>query len=319
MTLHAVTETSNAWQGIDRFLDLIHYFAPPPEKLLLPPSPEEIMATVIEQIRENSPDLAELLLAEEVEAYCGSATVEDLLEAFRVNTVIEYVRLDRDFLPSLPDDACPGLFQAVGKLPALKEAHIKHAAIHVRVLSDFIVSATGLEHLTLGCLALDGTSDDFDLVTQSLKGHPNLQTFCMSDFSLHNNDIVLDDFIETLSTIPNLQTVKLEVSHSRRSSIVGSEAAAREVCVSISGKALANLTRTAPKLRELVLNRLNLSHADFEALAEAIGVAPQLQVLGMPRCHIDDQAVFALAYAIGQSKTLQKIDMSCNKITDEGW
>jgi Ran GTPase-activating protein (RanGAP) involved in mRNA processing and transport len=222
-------------------------------------------------------------------------------------------------LPSLPEDACPGLFQAIGRLPALKEAHVKHAAIRVKVLSDFISSASGLEHLTLGCLALDGTSGDFDLVTQSLKGHPNLQTFCMSDFSLHDNDIVLDGFIETLSTIPNLQTVKLEVSHARRRSIVGSEAAAREVCVSISGKALANQARRAPKLRELVLNRLNLSHADFVALAEAIGVAPSLQVLGMPRCQIDDHAVIALAHAVGQSKTLQRIDMSCNKITDEGW
>jgi Leucine Rich repeat len=277
------------------------------------------MASIIEQIRDNSALASELLLAEEVEAYCGGSDVEELISAFKNNTVIEYIRLDRDFLPSMPDEACPGLFQAIGSLPALKEAHIKHAAIHVKVLSEFIKSAQGLEHLTLGCLALDGTSADFDLVTQSLKGHPKLETFCMSDFSLHNNDIILDDFIETLSTIPNLTTVKLEVSHARRSSIVGSEAAAQKVCVSISGKALAVLTRSAPKLRELYLNRLNLSHADFEAMAESISVAPHLQILAMPRCQIDDQAVFALAYAIGQSKTLQKIDMSCNKITDEGW
>lgn len=275
------------------------------------------MSTLVDQIRENSPDLTELRLAEEVEAY--SPDVHDLISALQTNTVIDYVRLDRDFLPSMSSaEDTQSFFQAFGKLSNLKEAQIWHAAIHVSVLADFIKATYDhLEHLQLGCLDLAGNEQDFDVVAQALRGHPKLQSFCMSDFSLNNNSIVLDGLIETLSTLPQLAVVKLEVTHARRRSVVGSEAAAEKVSVSISGKALAVLCQ-APCLEELYLNRLNLSHADFQALAQSIHAAPKLRMLALPHCNLDDEACIALAVAIGQSKTLQKIDMSCNKLTDEG-
>lgn len=120
-----------------------------------------------------------------------------------------------------------------------------------------------------------------------------------------------------LCSIPNLTVVKLEVSHSRRRSIVGSEAAAKKVKVSLSGSALADLC-SSKTLEELYLNRLDLNLDDFTSLASAIKSAPALRVLALPHCNFDDVACIRMAEAIGASATLEKIDLSCNKLTDEG-
>lgn len=270
---------------------------------------------IIESIRNNDPELKELRLAEEVEAYCTD--ISELIDAMAENTVIEYVRLDRDFLPSMLPEHAKSFFLALGKLKGLKDAQIWHAAIHVTLLADFINAARHIEALQLGCLDLEGSAEDFDLVSEALKEHPTLMSFSMSDFSLNNNTIAIDTLIETLAAIPNLRVVKLEVSHARRRSIVGSEAAARKVSVALSGQALAHLC-SSKTLEELLLNRLNLTQADFEALAESIKAAPSLKILALPHCNLDDEACIKLAEAIGQSTTLQKIDLSCNKLTDEG-
>jgi len=274
------------------------------------------MSSNIQRICGNDPELTELRLVEDLEAYC--ADISDLTDALKDNEVIEYVRLDRDFLPSIDDDAgLAKFFQAFGGLPALKEAQIWHAGIPVKFLADFLLAARGLEHLQLGCLDLEGTADDFESFSAALDGHPHLRSFCMHDFSLTNNAISIDGLIGTLATIPNLQIVKIEVTHSRRRSLVGSEAAAAKVSVSLRGEALANLCR-CPTLEELYLNRLNLNLEDYAAFAASIKDAPVLKLLALPHCNLDDTACIALSEAIGQSKTLVKIDLSCNRLTDEG-
>lgn len=269
----------------------------------------------IGRIQDSDPELTELRLTEDIEAYCTD--ISQMTDALKSNTVIEYVRLDRDFLPSMYVENTAEFFRAFGSLPALKEAQIWHASIPVTVLADFLTAARGIEHLQLGCLDLDGDANDFALVSEALKEHPTLQTFSMHDFSLTNETISIDNLIATLATIPNLKVVKLEVTHQRRRSLVGSEAAATKVQVSLRGSALADLCRSKT-LTELYLNRLNLNLEDYAALAEAIKSAPNLRILALPHCNLDDEACIKLASAIGHSTTLHKIDLSCNKLTDEG-
>lgn len=271
--------------------------------------------TLAEQIASNDAELTELRLTESPEAY--SKDLNDLITALEGNTNIDYVRFDRDFLPCMDDELRGPFFKAVGKLAGLKEAHIWHAAIPVKVLADFIKEANGLEYLELGCLEVEGNEEDFKLVSAAIKGHPNLTGFTMSDFSLHDETVVIDGFIETLATIPNLQQVKIEVSHSRRRSIVGSEAAKRTVKVTLNGAALATLV-ASPQLRELMLNRLSLKLDDYEALAAAIETSPGLKNLALPHCCLNDEAADHLARAIGANNTLEKLDLSCNLLTDEG-
>jgi len=272
--------------------------------------------SIISQILSSDPELTELRLVEDIEAYTTDPS--ELTDALLENKIIDYVRLDRDFLPSMVPEDTASFFKAFGKLPNLKEAQVWHASIPVTVLADFLNAARGLEHLQFGCLDLDGTEADFALVSAALQGHPSLKSFSMHDFSLTANDMVsLDGLIATLATIPNLSVVKLEVTHSRRRSLVGSEAAAKKVSVSLKGEALASLCRK-DNLTELYLNRLNLSLDDYGAIGEAIKTAPNLKVLALPHCNLDDQACIAFSEAIGQSKTIEKIDLSCNRLTDEG-
>jgi len=273
------------------------------------------MASILDMIRTNDPEINDLRLTEAPEAYC--ADIDDLLHALKANTVIEYLRVDRDFLPCMELDQIDRFFAAVAALPALQEAQIWHGSIHVKALANFVEQARHIEHLQLGCLDLEGTEEDFSLISAAIQGHPTLKRFSMHDFSLNNDAIAIDNLVATLATVPNLEVVKLEVSASRRRSIVGNEAAARKVQVHLSGKALAELCKS-PTLQELHLNRLNLHFDDFAALAVSLKTAPSLKKLSLPHCNLDDTACITIAEAIGQSPALEKIDFSCNKLTDEG-
>jgi Ran GTPase-activating protein (RanGAP) involved in mRNA processing and transport len=243
--------------------------------------------------------------------------LNDLIKALGNNTTIDYVRFDRDFLPCMDDDMRGPFFNAVGKIPSLTEAHIWHASFPVKVLSDFINEARKLNYLELGCLEVEGNEQEFKEVEKAIKDHPSLTGFTMSDFSLRDETVVIDGLIETLATIPNLRQVKLEVTHSRRRSIVGSEAAAKTVKVLLNGKALAALL-ASPSVQDLTLNRLNLNLDDYEALATAIEKSPSLKNLSLPHCCVNDQAADHLARAIAANATLEKLDLSCNQLTDEG-
>jgi len=273
------------------------------------------MNHLLERIKANDPTLKEIRLTEAPEAYC--ADMNELIDALGQNTIIDYVRLDRDFLPCMEEGYDDAFFKTIGRLPSLTEAHIWYACIPVTVLAMFIREATKLEFLDLGCLDLGGTQEDFKVVAEAIRGHPTLTGFSMSEFSLYDDTVVIAHFVETLATIPHLQHVKLEVIHKRRRSIVGNEAAAKTVKVIINGGALATLCR-APNLRELTFNRLNLNLDDFEALAEAIKTAPNLKSLALPHCNLSDQGADHIAKAIGENQSLEKLDFSCNALTDEG-
>ena len=207
-------------------------------------------------------------------------------------------------------------FKAAGKLPALVDAQFLHASMPVTVLAEFVKEARTVENLAFGCLDIEGSEEDFETVTKALENHPTLKTFSLSDFSLNDDTVIIDGLIESLATIPNLQTVKLEVTHSRRRSVVGSVAAAKKVKVSLSGNALAVLCGS-PTLASLYLNRLNLDLDDYEALAKSIENS-NLKHLAIPHCNLTDESADHLAIAIGRNESLETLDLTCNNITDEG-
>jgi hypothetical protein len=214
-------------------------------------------------------------------------------------------------------DECANFFKSIAAVPSLKEAQIWHASMPVKALTLFVGQAQQLENLQLGCLDLDGKEEDFAEFAAALKGHPSLRSFCMSDFSLNDNSVSIDGIVEVLLTLPKLQFVKLEVTHSRRTSLVGLANADKQVQVSLSGSSIAILC-TSCTLKNLHLGRLQLKLDDITTLAQAIESAPALTHLSLPKCGITDESCSILASAIGKSKTLEKVDLSCNKITDKG-
>mmetsp|Transcript_2805 Transcript_2805/g.5859 ORF Transcript_2805/g.5859 Transcript_2805/m.5859 type:complete len:345 (+) Transcript_2805:278-1312(+) len=272
--------------------------------------------SLIDRIQSNDPDLTDLRMTEVPEAYTND--LDALIESLKSNTVIQFVRFDRDFLPALNPEQVDSLFKAVGSLAGLKEILIWHAHLSAKSVAELIaLSKDRAEHLQLGVLALEGTAEDFQSVADALTGHEKLKSFDMSDFSLNDQSISIDPIIIALSTMPNLERVKLEVTYQKRGSLVGHEKAKEKVRVEVSGPALATLCRSA-SLRDVHLSRLTLNLNDLEALADAIQTAPSLKRLALPHCLLNDYNVSGIARAIGHSTSLESVDLSCNHITDEG-
>lgn len=276
---------------------------------------EDTMSSIVDQLRGNDPSLKEIRLTEVPSAY--GASIYDIIDALEVNTTIEFIRLDRDFLPGMEPEHSIAFFTALGKVSSLKEASIWHCTIPVTALSEFLSGARGLQILQLGCLDLEGNVDDFQAVAESLKEHPGLKSFTMSDFSLNDDTISIDGLIETLATVPNLERVKLEVTYQKRRSLVGNAAAEKKVKVALTGKSLAKLI-LSKSLVDLHLSRLNLDLTDFTDFATALKSSPSLKTLATPHCGLNDQGAVPMALAIGESKTLESVDLSCNKLSDEG-
>lgn len=272
--------------------------------------------SLVERIQSNDPELTDLRLTEVPEAYTNDLSA--FMASLKSNTVIEFVRFDRDFLPALSPEQVTELFDAVGALSNLKEILIWHARLSAKSVAELIAqSKDRVEHLQLGVLALEGTADDFQAFADAIDGHQKMKSFDMSDFSLNDQSISIDPIINALATAPNLERVKLEVTYQKRGSLVGHAKAKEKVKVEISGGALATLCRS-PSLTDVHLSRLTLNLNDLEVLADAIQTAPALKRLALPHCLLNDFNVSGIARAIGQSTSLENVDLSCNHITDEG-
>jgi hypothetical protein len=135
--------------------------------------------SIVQQIKDNDPELKEIRLAEDPLAYAPS--VAELCEALSSNSKITYVRIDRDFLPCMNDEDIAPFFKALSKVPSLKDAQIWHASVQVSILAEFINDSQQLEHLQFGCLELEGEQHDFSLINEAIKGHHSLKSFTMSD------------------------------------------------------------------------------------------------------------------------------------------
>jgi len=271
--------------------------------------------TIIEQIHDQVEGLKELRFSECPEAYC--ADISDLIQALQGNTSIEYVRLDRDFLPGMEDADISLLLDAVGKLPALKETHIKHAILPASAFENFLQQVTNVERIELGSIDLQGTPEELQSMGVTLGAHAALKSFLMLDFSL-GVEGGINSIVEALSNVKTLVNVKLDAAHKRRRSIVGSEAATVKPDSKVLGSTLAKLVAQATSLEELHINRLTLDLHDLQVVSAQVAKAPCLHTLGLTNVGLTDVACNELANAIAQNTNLVTIDLSCNKLTDEG-
>ena len=271
--------------------------------------------TIIEKIHDQVKGLKELRLTECPQAYC--ATVFELIEALEGNTSIEYVRLDRDFLPGLEESDLILLLDVVGKRPALKEAHIMHTILPAKAFASFITHAKLVETVELGSIDLQGSTEELHAMMVALGSHGALKSFLMLDFSLGVSGGI-NGIVEALSNVKTLEQVKLEAAHKRRRSIVGSEAASIKPDSTVHGDALAHLVAQTSRLSELYLNRLTLDVHDLRALSNAVATASSLHTLSLTNVGLTDEVCNELANAIAANTNLVTIDLSCNKLTDEG-
>ena len=105
--------------------------------------------SLLQRIANNDPALNEISLGDSAEKYFND--VSEMVAALGSNTVIDYVRIDRDFLPSLlgEPEKKAAVVTAIGKLPALRELRIMSGPVHANVLGIALTDAVNLENLEL--------------------------------------------------------------------------------------------------------------------------------------------------------------------------
>lgn len=104
---------------------------------------------LLERIANNDPVLKEISLGDAADKYFSD--VSEMVAALELNTVIDYVRVDRDFLPSLlgQPEKKAAVVSAIGRLPALRELRIMSGPVHANVLGKALTDAHNLENLEL--------------------------------------------------------------------------------------------------------------------------------------------------------------------------
>lgn len=112
----------------------------------------QFIMSFVQKIAANDPTFKELRLSESSEHYFSD--VSEMVAALGQNTVIDYVRIDRDFLPSLlgEPEKKAAIVIAIGKLPALRELRIMSGPVHANVLGLALNDVANLENLELVCI-----------------------------------------------------------------------------------------------------------------------------------------------------------------------
>ena len=105
--------------------------------------------SLLKRIANNDPTLKEISLGDSADKYFHD--VSEMVAALGSNTVIDYVRVDREFLPSLlgQPEKKAAVVNAIGKLPALRELRIMSGPVHANVLGIALTDAVNLENLEL--------------------------------------------------------------------------------------------------------------------------------------------------------------------------
>jgi hypothetical protein len=284
---------------------------------------------ILHRLRSNDPTFTKLkLVYAPTEIY---HTLDELVGALAVNHTVTNALVEGTFSRELSEEDFPLLLKAIGKLTALQDLEIWSSPVPVAALCQAVQPALHLTRVGLGLVTLMG-----DMNADSLKEHPSLRTFCLSDFSLaalasssagNNNGsnnsttIRLDSLLRALSTCPALETV--EIFSNRSSASSG---------VPWSPSSLAALMYATP---HLTLRRLSLTVEAVRILPVHLQKqqrerqqqdkqhkqhwSPRLRVLNLNENQLRDVGCVALVRALTEHGfPVRELDLRANEITSEG-
>ena len=257
---------------------------------------------MLEKISTNEDSLLELHIGTECES---TDTLLDALNRSRESRIaewmIEVVRFDKNFLPSVKPMDKILILENVGKLPNLKEVYLSHGSIPAKALSELLKDARNLQVFYLNQVMLEGDEEDFSLLETAFEGHSCLQEFSMIEFRTPGV-FKLDNLIKQLGSLKTLDTIKIEASKNSN--------------ISFSGLCLGPLFQSTI-LKEVHLSGLELNPMHFHLISRALSTCP-LKVLSLPHTGMDDEGATKISLWLGTSKTLEVLNFSFNKIGDDG-
>jgi Ran GTPase-activating protein (RanGAP) involved in mRNA processing and transport len=275
---------------------------------------------ILDRLRANDPTFTKLkLVYAPTEIY---DTLDDLLGALRVNHTVTYALLEGAFCRELSDTDFSVILKAVGKLKALQDLEIWSSPVPVAALCQAIKPAYHLTRVGLGMVTLSG-----DMTADSLKDHPSLRTFCLSDFSMAQDSsstsnartIRLDSLLRALATCPALETVEIFANRSARSTSSGvlwSPLSLAALLYATPHLTLRRLDLTVEAVRELTAH---LKRQQRERQEQQREWSPRLRVLNLNENQLQDVGCVALVQALTEHAfPVKELNLRANEITAEG-
>jgi Ran GTPase-activating protein (RanGAP) involved in mRNA processing and transport len=283
---------------------------------------------ILDRLRSNDPSFTKLkLVYAPTEIY---HTLDELVGALGANTTVTYVLLEGAFCRELSTADLPLLLTAIGKLQALSDLEIWSSPVPVAALCQAIQPALRLKRLGLGLVTLSG-----DMNADSLREHPSLRTFCLSDFSLatsrvrgssssNNTPIRLDSLLRALATCPALETV--EIFSNRSSAVTGvpwSPSSLVALMYATPHLTLRRLSLTVEAVRILPVHLQKQQRArqkqQHDNPKQQTNWSPRLRVLNLNENQLRDVGCVALVRALTEHGfPVKELNLRANEITSEG-
>jgi hypothetical protein len=189
--------------------------------------------------------------------------------------------------------------QSTLRLKNMTFIYVKEEKMAVRSLTAMVDKATKLDVFKLENVELEGTEDDIILLSKALRGHPYLEEFHMTNVTLADSSLSLDQVVSMmLVTVPELTLVKFE-----------------KAPVSSSALATAGYCST---LKTLMVPNSGLTDKDAIKLAEAVAQSPSIQLIDISGNDLSDLGCVAFARALDKNTSIQSIRLEGNgKISGE--
>ena len=177
--------------------------------------------------------------------------------------------------------------------------YVKDGKMSLMELAAMIDRIPEMDVLKLKRVELDGTEDDIIALSETLRGHPNLDELRMTDITLTDSSLNLDKVVSlVLVTVTDLKVLKLEN-------------------VPISTSTLASVGYCT-YLKTVAFPNSNLTDKDASVLAKAFTQSDSIDSIDLSGNDLSDLGCTAFASALVKNKSIKSIRLEGNgKISGE--
>ena len=150
---------------------------------------------------------------------------------------------------------------------------------------------------------MKGDQEDIKHLEDALHGHGKLKSFSMSNFTVDQENVSLDELVKALGTIPTLKKVVLE-SH-------------KEAKANFTGDALSTLCADN-QFQELRIANFRLQPHHYDLISAAVAKTTTLETLRLNRVGMAQPCAVKLSTGLQTNSSLKMVDLSSNNIEDVG-
>jgi Leucine-rich repeat (LRR) protein len=177
--------------------------------------------------------------------------------------------------------------------------YVKDGKMSMRELAAMIDRIPVMDVLKLKRVELEGSQDDIIALSKTLRGHPNLDELRMTDITLTDSSLNVDQVVSlVLATVTDLKVLKLQN-------------------VPISTSTLASVG-FCTHLKTVAFPNSNLTDKDASVLANAFTQSDSIELIDLSGNDFSDLGCIAFASALAKNTSIKSIRLEGNgKISGE--